>query len=147
MELLVVIAIIGILIGLLLPAINSAREAGRRANCMNHIKQLALGVNNFVSTAGDNLPFGRKYDIWDTYTWTELILPFIEENAAYENFWTLTTGKLGMNNGTRQRKLPRSERADRCRSTIDPGPHHGIPRVLLHFGHHLPSSKRIHWCI
>ncbi|MGO9113889.1 MAG: DUF1559 domain-containing protein [Thermoguttaceae bacterium] len=98
-ELLVVIAIIGILIGLLLPAINSAREAGRRANCMNHIKQLALGVSNFASTAGDNLPFGRKYDIWDTYTWTELILPFIEEKAAYDNFWTLTTGNLEMRDG------------------------------------------------
>ncbi len=105
-ELLVVIAIIGILIGLLLPAVNSAREAGRRANCMNHIKQLALGVNNFVSTAGENFPFGRKYDIWDTYTWTELVLPFIEEQAAYDNFWTLTTGKLGMVNGTANVSYP-----------------------------------------
>jgi prepilin-type N-terminal cleavage/methylation domain-containing protein/prepilin-type processing-associated H-X9-DG protein len=92
-ELLVVIAIIGILIGLLLPAINSARESGRRANCMNNVKQLALAVNNFVSTAGDVLPFGRKYDIWDTYSWTELVLPYIEWKKTYDLFWTLQKGK------------------------------------------------------
>ena len=93
-ELLVVIAIIGILIALLLPAINAAREAGRRTNCLNNIKQLGLGVNNFVSTAGDMLPFGRKYDCWDTYTWTELVLPYIEQQTTYNNFWTLTVGGL-----------------------------------------------------
>ncbi len=91
-ELLVVIAIIGILIGLLLPAINAAREAGRRASCINNIKQLGLGVSNFVSTAGDILPFGRKYDNWDTYTWTELVLPYIEQKSVYDNFFTLTKG-------------------------------------------------------
>jgi prepilin-type N-terminal cleavage/methylation domain-containing protein len=88
-ELLVVIAIIGILIGLLLPAINAARESGRRANCMNNIKQLGLAVHSFVSNGADTLPFGRKYDIWDTYTWTELILPYMEYKSVYDGFWTL----------------------------------------------------------
>jgi len=88
-ELLVVIAIIGLLIGLLLPAINAARESGRRAQCMNNIKQLGIGIHGFVSNGGDCLPFGRKYDIWDTYTWTELVLPYIEYNSVYEGFWTL----------------------------------------------------------
>ena len=59
---------------------------------MNNMKQLALGVNNFVSTAGDMLPFGRKYDIWDTYTWTELVLPYIEQKRVYDLFYTLETG-------------------------------------------------------
>ena len=40
------------------------------------------------------MPYGRKYDIWDTYTWTELILPYIEERAVYNDFWTLPRAKI-----------------------------------------------------
>jgi prepilin-type N-terminal cleavage/methylation domain-containing protein len=87
-ELLVVIAIIGILVALLLPAIQAAREAARRAQCTNHLKQLALACHNHEDIH-KQLPYGRKYDIWDTYTWTALILPHIEQSTVYDGFWTL----------------------------------------------------------
>ncbi len=59
-ELLVVIAIIGILIALLLPAVQAARESARRTKCINKIRQLELAVMNFASTRGDKLPDSLK---------------------------------------------------------------------------------------
>ncbi|MBN1853528.1 MAG: DUF1559 domain-containing protein [Pirellulales bacterium] len=87
-ELLVVIAIIGILVALLLPAVQAAREAARRVGCTNNLKQIALASANFESAHGE-LPYGRKYDIWDSYTWSQLILPQLEQQAVYDLFWTL----------------------------------------------------------
>jgi len=84
-ELLVVITIIGILVGLLLPAIQAARESARRLRCTNQLKQLALGCRNFES-AKKQFPYGRKYDFWDSFTWTELILPHIEEKVVYSEY-------------------------------------------------------------
>jgi prepilin-type N-terminal cleavage/methylation domain-containing protein/prepilin-type processing-associated H-X9-DG protein len=100
-ELLVVIAIIGVLIALLLPAVQAAREAARRAQCVNNMKQILLGLHNFESANGtfprsvvepyvnglteftdsDGLtsdqtePFGPN--------WAVMILPFIEQQPLY----------------------------------------------------------------
>ncbi len=80
-ELLVVIAIIAILVGLLLPAVQSAREAGRRMSCQNNVRQLALGLHNYES-AFRSLPWGAKGG-WG-HSWTSDILPFIEQPALAE---------------------------------------------------------------
>jgi prepilin-type N-terminal cleavage/methylation domain-containing protein/prepilin-type processing-associated H-X9-DG protein len=95
-ELLVVIAIIGILVALLLPAVQAAREAARRSTCINNIKNLSLACLNYES-AKKQLPYGRKYDIWDAYTWTELVLPNIEQQAVYDLYWTLPDPKYSNN--------------------------------------------------
>jgi len=95
-ELLVVIAIIGVLVALLLPAVQSAREAARRTQCLNNVKNLSLGALNYES-ARKELPFGRKFDIWDAYTWTQAILPNIEQQNIAQLYWTLGDPKYRNN--------------------------------------------------
>ncbi len=93
-ELLVGIAIIAILIALLVPAVQKVREAAARTQCSNNIKQLALGCHAYHD-AKKELPYGRRYDLWDSYTWTQLILPYIEKADVYTNYWTLQKAPLG----------------------------------------------------
>jgi prepilin-type N-terminal cleavage/methylation domain-containing protein/prepilin-type processing-associated H-X9-DG protein len=75
-ELLVVIAIIGILVALLLPAIQAARESARRAQCTNNLKQVGVAFQNYHDT-NKKLPVGAYSCCWGT--WQMAILPFIEE--------------------------------------------------------------------
>jgi len=77
-ELLVVIAIIGILVALLLPAIQAAREAGRRAQCMNNCRQLGLAIHGYHDVK-KKLPSSRLRD--GGLTWADLILAYIEEQT------------------------------------------------------------------
>ena len=81
-ELLVVIAIIGILIALLLPAVQAAREASRRTSCSNKLKQAALGCHNYESSyktlPPGSSPSGRQYSVFVA------ILPFVEQTAVFE---------------------------------------------------------------
>lgn len=87
-ELLVVIAIIGILVALLLPAVQAAREASRRISCSNNVKQLALALHNYENVHR-KFPFG-----WNTHgtLWSAMILPFIEQDNLYG---TLTFSEQG----------------------------------------------------
>jgi prepilin-type N-terminal cleavage/methylation domain-containing protein/prepilin-type processing-associated H-X9-DG protein len=82
-ELLVVIAIIGILVALLLPAIQSAREAARRSQCINNLKQVGVGLHNYHDTYKE-LPPGNISCCWGT--WQMAILPFIEEQQLADMY-------------------------------------------------------------
>ncbi|GIX03920.1 MAG: prepilin-type N-terminal cleavage/methylation domain-containing protein [Planctomycetaceae bacterium] len=92
-ELLVVIAIIAILIALLLPAVQQAREAARRTQCRNNLKQIGLAMHNYESTHGV-LPPGRLTRVVGTVTdtkynaWGVLILPFIDQAPLYNQYNT-----------------------------------------------------------
>jgi prepilin-type N-terminal cleavage/methylation domain-containing protein len=86
-ELLVVIAIIGVLVALLLPAIQAAREAARRAQCQNNLKQIGLGVMNFDSAKGRFPPGsttnGTTITAPNSSTWTVDILPYAEQQQLF----------------------------------------------------------------
>jgi prepilin-type N-terminal cleavage/methylation domain-containing protein/prepilin-type processing-associated H-X9-DG protein len=87
-ELLVVISIIGVLIALLLPAIQAAREAARLSSCKNNLRQLALGLHGYESAIG-KLPSGYEYAANPDgnargYSWSARLLPYIEQRALYD---------------------------------------------------------------
>ncbi|UUO08621.1 DUF1559 domain-containing protein [Blastopirellula sp. J2-11] len=91
-ELLVVIAIIGVLIALLLPAVQQAREAARRMQCSNHLKQLGLTIHNFHDTFGYLPPaaLGNEYA-----SFYPLIMPYMEQQNIVEQIdltQKMTTG-------------------------------------------------------
>jgi prepilin-type N-terminal cleavage/methylation domain-containing protein len=82
-ELLVVIAIIGILMSILLPAVQAVRESARRTRCKNNLYQIGIATTNYHDSFG-RLPPSRPADGF--LTWYVLVMPFIEENSLYHRF-------------------------------------------------------------
>lgn len=94
-ELLVVIAIIGILVSLLLPAVQYAREAARRASCQNNLKQTSLALLNYESTFRTLPPgylhkFGPAGPYYEAnhmgFGWGSVLLPYLEQSNVYREF-------------------------------------------------------------
>src|SRR3954451_22319744 len=81
-ELLVVIAIIGVLVALLLPAVQAAREAARRSQCVNNLKQFGIALHNYHDTTGC-LPWGHGPLSCNDWGYIPLSLPFMEQTAMY----------------------------------------------------------------
>ena len=119
-ELLVVIAIIGILVALLLPAVQAARESARRTQCVNNLKQLGLASLNFESTMGQFPTYGLALNGYgagvagpngepnvkskvsiENLSWTYQILPYIEETSLHD-----LRPQTGMNSDILEKPVP-----------------------------------------
>ena len=93
-ELLVVIAIIGILIALLLPAVQAAREAARRSQCTNNLKQWTLGVHNHLDSNKEYFPIGANPDIrrvengreYHRISWPVELWPYVEQSTLFDRY-------------------------------------------------------------
>ncbi|WP_435020471.1 DUF1559 domain-containing protein [Tundrisphaera sp. TA3] len=108
-ELLVVIAIIAVLIGLLLPSVQAAREAARRMQCTNNLKQIGLGLHGFNDTFG-KLPAGNlscdNFEIGMRWGWIPRISPFIEQGNLANAFNFSIASWQGDNFQHLQKKWP-----------------------------------------
>ena len=120
-ELLVVIAIIGVLVGLLLPAVQQAREAARRNACTNNMKQIGLAVHNYADANQEELPMctwygGRnaagKKDLGSPFV---ALLPFMEQLALYSNL-DVTSSSTHVH-----AQRPNGAGTPRVRNTVLPG--------------------------
>ncbi len=133
-ELLVVIAIIGVLVALLLPAVQSAREAARRTQCANNLKQMGIGIHNYHDTF-QKLPFG-----WSDRGagWTTMMLPYIEQQNLWASLKFNEADNWDSANSDNQRACGTFITAFRCPSMAN------VPKHLTNqsIPNRVPSSYR-----
>jgi prepilin-type N-terminal cleavage/methylation domain-containing protein/prepilin-type processing-associated H-X9-DG protein len=128
-ELLVVIAIIGVLVGLLLPAVQQAREAARRSMCSNNLKQIGLGLHNYHD-ARRAFPRAYKVELNVTpivdnvgyWSWAALIAPYMELQTTYDTLGVSTTDPTPALAANRAAFLAPVQ-AFRCPSDVGPALH------------------------
>ncbi len=128
-ELLVVITIVGILIALLLPAVQATRETSRRLSCSNNLRQIGIGLQSYHDVHLSFPPGGLEYRwTWDAeaggriptgaqLAWSALLLPFVEQQPLYDR---IDFGEAFDSAGTRPRRRPLSRRIS---ARVFPGSH------------------------
>jgi len=121
-ELLVVIAIIGVLVALLLPAVQAAREAARRSSCTNNLKQISLGLHNHHDV---HLHFPPGYRQVHTnqkgnWGWSAYVLPYVELENLHDTIGVTDHNSLGrsLNNGGRRDAMKEPQSVFRCPSDV-----------------------------
>ena len=124
-ELLVVIAIIGVLVALLLPAVQQAREAARRMSCTNNLKQIGIALHNHHDVKLNFPPGGMQSGANGTpcyTTWTIEILPFMEQQAIFQNYRQdlLNTDSINYAAIAQQRMVPYECPSDPVRNKLEP---------------------------
>jgi prepilin-type N-terminal cleavage/methylation domain-containing protein/prepilin-type processing-associated H-X9-DG protein len=153
-ELLVVIAIIGVLIALLLPAVQAAREAARRAQCTNNMKQLGLAVANYESSYqaypsayGTRTATNQQWDTWGSWSPQSMLLPYLEQSTTYNaiNFGLISHGDSGANGDLANSTAVCTRIASLlCPSSgIPPGTYYGRPNPGNNYFASVGAS--LHW--
>ena len=120
-ELLVVIAIIGVLVSLLLPAVQYARESARRTRCQNNLRQMVLGLHHFAGCHGY---FPSAYEAAGTlpgWGWGSAILPYIEQQARFDQA-QMATAKFGGGANPAMPTLDTKAKLPLFRCPSDPAP-------------------------
>lgn len=144
-ELLVVIAIIGVLVALLLPAVQAAREAARRSQCQNNIRQFSLGCINHEASRG-RLPVG--FDTIENgdvkHTWAAYSLPYLEQANLFDQI-DLTIPSWQQDIGPNAREWVRTQLdIHLCPSDVEMGIHTNRSATFAH-GNYVANIGKLPW--